>query len=205
MRKGSKAVNFAANRIGDESRPGLCKQFVREAFDVPSQSPSAKVCFERAKFKHKPKNINDTPYGVPAFFDTGPYGHAVLTAGKDKDGNRLCVSVDVQDRDRDGRKEVGLVRLKDLLKWGPFQGWTEDFDGKRVYDPVPAKKAPAKKTAPKKAPAPAAPKAKSVTDVAAEVVAGKWGNGVDRRNRLEKAGYRYAEVQDAVNAILKRR
>lgn len=44
---------------------------------------------------------------------------------------------------------------------------------------------------------------KSVTEVAKEVVAGKWGNGEDRKNRLVAAGYNYTEVQNQVNAILK--
>lgn len=44
---------------------------------------------------------------------------------------------------------------------------------------------------------------KSVTEVAKEVVAGKWGNGEDRKNRLIAAGYNYTEVQNQVNAILK--
>ncbi len=42
---------------------------------------------------------------------------------------------------------------------------------------------------------------KSVTEIAKEVLAGKWGNGVDRKNRLTAAGYNYAEVQTAVNKI----
>lgn len=44
---------------------------------------------------------------------------------------------------------------------------------------------------------------KSVTEVAKEVVAGKWGNGEDRKNRLVAAGYNYTEVQNQVNTILK--
>lgn len=44
---------------------------------------------------------------------------------------------------------------------------------------------------------------KSVTEVAKEVVAGKWGNGEDRKSRLVAAGYNYTEVQNQVNAILK--
>ncbi len=44
---------------------------------------------------------------------------------------------------------------------------------------------------------------KSVTAVAREVIAGKWGNGADRKNRLEKAGYNYNEVQAKVNALLR--
>lgn len=43
---------------------------------------------------------------------------------------------------------------------------------------------------------------KSVSEVAKEVLAGSWGNGDDRKNRLEAAGYNYTEVQNAVNALL---
>lgn len=43
---------------------------------------------------------------------------------------------------------------------------------------------------------------KSVAAVAKEVIAGKWGNGADRKNRLEAAGYNYQEVQNQVNALL---
>lgn len=52
-----------------------------------------------------------------------------------------------------------------------------------------------------KAPEQAAP-AKSVDEVAREVIRGEWGNGSDRRQRLEAAGYNYDTVQDLVNAIL---
>ena len=44
---------------------------------------------------------------------------------------------------------------------------------------------------------------KSVVAVAKEVIAGKWGNGEDRKNRLTAAGYDYKAVQDQVNALLK--
>lgn len=46
------------------------------------------------------------------------------------------------------------------------------------------------------------PVRKSVSEVAREVIDGKWGNGTDRRNRLAAAGYSYAEVQTAVAVIL---
>lgn len=42
---------------------------------------------------------------------------------------------------------------------------------------------------------------KDVTTVAKEVLAGKWGNGDDRKNRLAAAGYDYATVQAEVNRI----
>ena len=43
---------------------------------------------------------------------------------------------------------------------------------------------------------------KSIDEIAKEVINGKWGNGEDRKNRLEKAGYNYSEVQSAVNKKL---
>lgn len=42
---------------------------------------------------------------------------------------------------------------------------------------------------------------KSITDIANEVLAGSWGNGDDRRNRLEAAGYDYQTVQNEVNRL----
>lgn len=44
---------------------------------------------------------------------------------------------------------------------------------------------------------------KSILQIAQEVIAGLWGNGEERRQRLEAAGYDYAEVQEMVNAILR--
>lgn len=43
---------------------------------------------------------------------------------------------------------------------------------------------------------------KSVDELAQEVIAGKWGNGDDRKNKLTAAGYSYDEVQKRVNEIL---
>lgn len=44
---------------------------------------------------------------------------------------------------------------------------------------------------------------KTVAQVAKEVIAGKWGNGKERKNRLEAAGYNYQEVQNKVNQLLR--
>lgn len=44
--------------------------------------------------------------------------------------------------------------------------------------------------------------AKSVDQVAREVIQGKWGNGADRKQKLTAAGYDYAIIQAKVNALL---
>lgn len=43
---------------------------------------------------------------------------------------------------------------------------------------------------------------KSNTDIAKEVIDGKWGNGEDRKNKLVAAGYDYEAVQKEVNKLL---
>ena len=43
------------------------------------------------------------------------------------------------------------------------------------------------------------PAKKTAVEIADEVIAGKWGNGEERKQRLTEAGYNYAEVQDIVN------
>lgn len=49
--------------------------------------------------------------------------------------------------------------------------------------------------------APARPTLKPVNEIAREVLRGDWGNGSDRKKRLESAGYNYDAVQAEVNKI----
>ena len=46
------------------------------------------------------------------------------------------------------------------------------------------------------------PVAKSIDELALEVIKGLWGNGSQRKNALEKAGYNYNEIQRRVNQII---
>ena len=46
------------------------------------------------------------------------------------------------------------------------------------------------------------PEDKTIDELVQEVIDGKWGNGEDRKKRLEEAGYDYNKVQDKVNSIL---
>ena len=43
---------------------------------------------------------------------------------------------------------------------------------------------------------------KTVDEIAAEVIAGKWGNGEERKNKLTAAGYDYKTVQARVNELV---
>ena len=46
------------------------------------------------------------------------------------------------------------------------------------------------------------PTKKTADEIADEVIAGKWGNGADRKAKLEAAGYNYKEIQTKVNEKL---
>nr|DAD86044.1 MAG TPA: peptidoglycan hydrolase [Siphoviridae sp. ctoSr5] len=61
--------------------------------------------------------------------------------------------------------------------------------------------APAPKPAPAPQPAPAPRPSKSITEVAQAVMRGDYGNGEDRKNRLQAEGYNYSEVQAEVNRL----
>lgn len=43
---------------------------------------------------------------------------------------------------------------------------------------------------------------KTVTDIAREVIEGKWGNGTERKKKITSAGYDYNAVQSKVNELL---
>ena len=61
-----------------------------------------------------------------------------------------------------------------------------------------------RKETPKPAPSPKPTPShkKSNTEIAKEVIQGKWGNGAERKKRLEDAGYDYAAVQKEVERLL---
>lgn len=49
------------------------------------------------------------------------------------------------------------------------------------------------------------PSTKTVEELAQEVLQGKWGNGAERKKRLEEAGYNYRQVQDRVNELVSKK
>lgn len=73
------------------------------------------------------------------------------------------------------------VDFPSIIKNGGFNGY-----GKGTPSPAPQPQ----------------PSRKSNEELANEVIAGKWGNGEDRKNRLTQAGYNYDAVQSIVNQKL---
>lgn len=83
--------------------------------------------------------------------------------------------------------EYGVVKTK--LKG---RGWTKW--GKCPYITYTTKKTSTNKTTTSK---------KSVESIAKEVIAGKWGQGDERKSKLKSAGYDPVAVQNKVNELLK--
>ena len=85
---------------------------------------------------------------------------------------------------------------------GRLSGWDGNLDLNLAYidrDEWNAIAGKGNATAPSTPPTPS----KSVDEVAKEVLAGQWGNGDDRKNRLQAAGYDYNAVQAKVNELVK--
>lgn len=87
--------------------------------------------------------------------------------------------------------------IRQYSSHGRLPGYSGDLDLDKAYMDAAAW---AKYVCAASAPAPAR---KSDQQIADEVIAGKWGNGDDRRNRLASAGYDYNAIQSIVNAKLK--
>lgn len=88
--------------------------------------------------------------------------------------------------------------IRQYSSCGRLDGYSGNLDLDKAYMDADAW---AKYAGAASAPAPA-PARKSDEQIADEVIAGQWGDGDDRRNRLAQAGYDYDAVQSIVNAKL---
>ena len=84
-----------------------------------------------------------------------------------------------------------ILSGKDGVNWNDFKAMVQ-----KAYNGQPANSS--KPSSPKPS-SPSKPKLKSNSVIAKEVLAGKWGNGAERKRRLQAAGYNYQAVQDIVN------
>lgn len=104
------------------------------------------------------------------------------------------------------REGAYACAIRQYASTGRLNGWGGNLDLNIAYmtrDQWAKYVNPGGKPAAAPAPSkPAAPAKKSEDTIAAEVIAGKWGNGQDRVNRLKQAGYNPATIQAKVNAKL---
>lgn len=101
---------------------------------------------------------------------------------------------------------TGIVEKADGARVYTIEGNTSDRVARRSYALNDSKiigygrPAYDAETAPSAPVAPSIPPQKTVDELVDEVLAGQWGNGQERKDRLTAAGYDYATVQGAVNA-----
>lgn len=79
--------------------------------------------------------------------------------------------------------DISYVDYPSVIKSGGFNGYTKQSGTAQTTTPVQPHK--------------------TVDELAHEVLAGRWGNGEDRKNRIITAGYDYAAVQARVNQLLR--
>ena len=115
-------------------------------------------------------------YGVSKPAYSGAYGIWQTGYGKVNGINGDC------DMD------IGYIDFEPIIKKGGYNGFgSGSSSGDTKPDPEPE---------------PKGCNGKSITEIANEVIQGKWGNGQDRVNKLTAAGCDYDAVQDEVNRIL---
>lgn len=87
---------------------------------------------------------------------------------------------------KDAASQIGAFAILENAIKACKSGYSVfDSKGNKIYpkaQPVPAKK--------------------TTAEVAKEVLEGKWGNGAERKSKLEKAGYDYDTVQNYVNKLV---
>ena len=147
-------------------------------------------------------------------------GIAPLIYGPEKDYAKLSGVADAHDcglwvaqyadnsqtgyQDTPWNEGVYACAIRQYSSHGRLSGWGGDLDLDKAYMDADAWAkyvgAPSA-TAPSPSPAPA-PARKSDEQIADEVIAGAWGDGDDRRDRLSAAGYDPDAVQNIVNGKL---
>lgn len=103
---------------------------------------------------------------------------------------------------RDEPQLLGSV-IRQYASTGRLDGYSGNLDLNRSVLTPEQWRAYAKGGRDGSTPAPTPPPAKKTNEqIAEEVIAGKWGNGEDRRTKLQAAGYNYSVIQSIVNQKL---
>ena len=163
---------------------GWCLAVVHASYRASGSSYSAKTAWQANNTKHRDWNIPEGLW-VPVWWEGGKYGHVAIVK---RTGSNVIVYTS-PIKSHKATFEVYHGEMKYILNWigsycgiGGYTGWTETVLNTRVLEYV--------ADAPKK----------SNEEICAEIWAGKWGTGNDRKTRLTNAGYDYSAIQRMVNA-----
>ena len=163
---------------------GWCLATVHASYRASGSSYSAKTAWQANNTKHRDWNIPDGLY-VPVWWEGGTYGHVAIV--KRTGSNAIVYTSPIKSHK--ATFEVYQGEIKSILNWigsycgiGGYSGWTETVLNTSVLEYV--------ADTPKK----------SNEEICAEIWAGEWGTGNDRKTRLTNAGYDYNTIQRMVDA-----
>lgn len=163
---------------------GWCLATIHASYRASGSSYSAKTAWQANNTKHRDWNIPEGLW-VPVWWEGGKYGHVAIVK---RTGSNVIVYTS-PIKSHKATFEVYQGEMKSILNWigsycgiGGYTGWTETVLNTRVLEYV--------ADAPKK----------SNEEICAEIWAGKWGTGNDRKTRLTNAGYDYNTIQRMVDA-----
>lgn len=165
---------------------GWCLKYIGDGVGATTgRQPTAQRSYEVERANGNIRT-SDLPVGlwVPIYFSLskGPYKGLGHVAWAYNHGNY----VEIHDSEVHGGGRGVYTSIAQVLSWFgnhgiSYLGWSLWVDGVQIVAEV-------------------ADARKSNETIADEVLAGHWGNGVDRQNRLKAAGYDYNAVQAIVNA-----
>jgi len=123
-RTGQEAIDYTLNRVGTQMpESGLCLQFTRQDFAIPSLYASAIDAWNAAHDQHP--NDRNPPPAVPVWFwSSSIYRHVAFHLG---DGVVTTFNADI-------RRMGSLEEMEQTF--GPFMGWASDLNDHFVNPPV---------------------------------------------------------------------
>lgn len=162
---------------------GWCLAVVKAAYGATKSMGTALKAWNADQTKHS--GSYDLPDGlyVPIYWkgDKQNYGHVAIAR---RTGNQVKIWSSPYKKSAtfttfSGEIKSTISKVCSTYGCNTYLGWTERVCEKTVIQAV---------------------NLKSNEEICAEVWAGKWGMGTDRKNRLIAAGYDYAKIQKMVDA-----
>lgn len=162
---------------------GWCLAVVKAAYGATKSMGTALKAWNADQTKHS--GSYDLPEGlyVPIYWkgDKQNYGHVAIAR---RTGNQVKIWSSPYKKSAtftifSGEIKSTISKVCSTYGCNTYLGWTERVCEKTVIQAV---------------------NLKSNEEICAEVWAGKWGTGTDRKNRLAAAGYDYATIQKMVDA-----
>lgn len=166
----------------------------------PKKSCGAGCKFSAGYFKNKKQFDNNASVGDQIFFfdNKGEINHTGIVYKVDG-GYVYTVEGNSGDEVKTHRYAASN---KKIAGYG-HPDWKEEAE--TIADTAPTKPIPVGDPVaidPKPIQKPQNTALKSEGEIAREIIAGKWGNGAERKQRLTEAGYNYGPVQAIVNKLL---